>query len=84
MELQSGISLAYNESRIGTTERVLIDSYSPADKFWTGRTSKESPEVDGEVLLKAAGRCPSKTVGSFVNVKITAADEYDLTADILK
>lgn len=83
MELQSGISLEYNESRIGTVERVLIDSYSESDRIWTGRTSKESPEVDGEVLIRAAGRWPSKAVGTFVNASIVAADEYDLTADLI-
>jgi len=84
MELQAGISLRYNESRIGTVEKVLIDSYSPEDGIWTGRTSKESPEVDGEVLIRAAGRWPQKMVGHFVEAGIVAADEYDLSADILK
>ncbi|MBQ0006857.1 MAG: 30S ribosomal protein S12 methylthiotransferase RimO [Alistipes sp.] len=83
MELQSGISLAYNESRIGTTERVLIDSYSGEDRIWVGRTSKESPEVDGEVLIRAFGRWPAKAVGTFVNATVTGADEYDLTADLI-
>jgi len=83
MELQSGISLEYNESRIGTIERVLIDSYSETDRIWTGRTSKESPEVDGEVLIRAAGRWPGKAVGTFVNASIVGADEYDLTADLI-
>lgn len=83
MELQAGISLAYNESRIGSTERVLIDSYSPEDGMWTGRTGGESPEVDGEVLIKSCGRWPHRKVGSFVDARITAADEYDLTADLV-
>ncbi len=84
MELQAGISLKYNESRIGTVEKVLIDSFSGEDGIWTGRTSRESPEVDGEVLIRASGRWPHKMVGNFVDARIVAADEYDLSADILK
>ncbi|MBO4557408.1 MAG: 30S ribosomal protein S12 methylthiotransferase RimO [Bacteroidales bacterium] len=80
MELQSGISLAYNTSRIGTAERVIVDSFEEGNLFC--RTSKESPEVDGQVIipLKAA---PAGIAGNFINVKITDADYYDLSAQIL-
>ena len=47
MDLQSQISLQYNQSRIGTTERVLVDSF--CDGFLHARSSKESVEVDGEI-----------------------------------
>ena len=52
MELQSGISLAYNRSRIGTRERVLVDSYAGGTLVCRSRT--ESPEVDGEILAEPA------------------------------
>ena len=80
MELQSGISLAYNTSRIGSEERVIVDSFEDGNLFC--RTSKESPEVDGQVIipLKAA---PAGIGGSFINVKITDADFYDLSAQII-
>ena len=52
MELQSGISLAYNRSRIGTRTRVLVDSVS--DGILVARSMTESPEVDGEILINAA------------------------------
>ncbi len=80
MELQSGISLAYNESRLNTVERVLIDSYSEESSLYIGRTSKESPGVDGEVLIKGDGVI---TIGNFANVKIDGADEYDLYGKVL-
>lgn len=75
MELQSGISLDYNLSRVGSTVKVLVDSYDSG--IISGRTQLESPEVDGEVLVKAP-IVPASIAGSFVNVKITEADEYDL------
>lgn len=63
MEVQSGISLEYNRSRIGRRERVLVDSVAPADLSSpapTGdfilitRSRTESPEVDGEILVDPA------------------------------
>ena len=86
MELQRGISLAYNQSRIGTEVRVLVDDY--ADGTLVCRSEFESPEVDGEILVpyKAEafdGAAPEALVGHFLNVRITAADEYDLTAQVI-
>ena len=52
MELQSGISEAYNRSRIGTRERVLVDSFT--DGILVCRSQTESPEVDGEILVDPA------------------------------
>ncbi len=76
MELQSGISLAYNQSRVGTRTRVLVDSVS-GDGILVARSQTESPEVDGEILIK--GTAP---VGQFADVTITGADEYDLIAEL--
>ena len=82
MEVQAGISLSYNESRIGSMERVIVDSCRPEDGIFTGRTSHESPEVDGEVTVSCTGGCPAP--GTFVNVRITGADEYDLTGVLVQ
>ncbi len=84
MQMQSGISLAYNESRVGTTERVIVDGY--ADGVLICRSQYESPEVDGEIVVKCdghdfGGRQPESLRGHFINVKITGADEYDLMAE---
>ncbi|MBO6068444.1 MAG: MiaB/RimO family radical SAM methylthiotransferase, partial [Bacteroidales bacterium] len=80
MELQSGISLEYNESRVGTVERVLVDGFS--DGMVHARSEKESVDVDGEILIPAAA-VPASMRGRFMKVKITAADEYDLTAQFI-
>lgn len=85
MELQADISLAFNESRIGTCERVLVDSFSRQTGYLTARSSKEAPDVDGEVLIGCSDMAnPESLVGRFVNVEITGADEYDLYAKIIK
>ncbi len=79
MELQSDISWKFNDSRVGTVERVLVDSYS--DGVYVARTSKESPEVDGELLIK--GEFNPELVGKFASVLVTGADEYDLMGDFI-
>ena len=60
MEVQSGISLAYNQSRVGRRERVLVDSYS--DGVLVCRSQTESPEVDGEILVNPASPLRDKPV----------------------
>lgn len=81
MELQSTISLSLNEARIGTTERVIIDSFT--DGVLVGRSMSESPEVDGEILIAPTTDNPNSLIGTFVNVKITGANEYDLLAELV-
>ena len=86
MEVQRGISLAYNKSRLGTVERVLVDGFS--DDMLICRSEFESPEVDGEILvpiqaLIRGGRSPQSFVGEFFTVRITGADEYDLQAEVI-
>ncbi len=81
MELQSNISLSINEARIGTTERVIIDSFT--DGVLVGRSMSESPEVDGEILIAPNTTEPNSLIGNFVNIKITGANEYDLLAELI-
>lgn len=82
MELQSEISLEYNRSRIGSQERVIVDSFT--DGVYVGRSMSESPEVDGEILIGASGINElfkgKNPVGKFISVDILNADEYDLAA----
>ena len=44
------------------------------------RSYAESPEVDGEVIVKNAGGIP---VGAYIDVRITEAGEYDLVGEII-
>ncbi len=86
MELQRGISLAYNQSRIGSEVKVLVDDF--ADGVLVCRSEFESPEVDGEILVRYDSAAfdnvePYSLVGEFLTVRITAADEYDLTAELV-
>ena len=87
MELQRGISLAYNLSRVGTEVRVLVDDF--VDGILVCRSEFESPEVDGEILVKYdadvfGGVEPYSLTGQFLQVRIVSADEYDLTAELVE
>lgn len=84
MRTQSGISLAFNESRVGNIEHVMVDDY--ADGVLICRSRYESPEVDGEIVVKYEGQkfggTPAEDLcGRFIDVRITGADEYDLIAE---
>ena len=85
MTLQSGISLDFNKSRVGSEVKVIVDDFT--DGIFVCRSEFESPEVDGEILVRhdasALGDVdPYSLVGEFINVRITGADEYDLIAEI--
>lgn len=74
MALQEGISLEYNEQKVGQTLPVLIDRVESG--FFIGRTEADSPEVDNEVLVTAEGEY--LRIGDFTNVEITSAEPFDL------
>ena len=78
MSLQSGISYEYNLSRVGSELDVLVDEVMP-DGTLVCRSQYESPEVDGEIIVRSAG--PDVKVGDFIRVRVTSAEEYDLEAE---
>ena len=87
MTLQSGISLDFNQSRVGTQVKVVVDDF--VDGVFVCRSEFESPEVDGEILVKYDAQVmgpvdPYSLIGEFVTVQITGADEYDLIAELVE
>lgn len=80
MEIQQGISFDKNQEKIGRTFKVLIDKKD--GEYFVGRTEFDSPEVDNEVLIDA--RIDYATVGSFVNVQIDTAEDFDLYGHIVR
>ncbi len=74
MLLQQDISLEKNNNLIGNVEKVLIDKYLN-ESVSIGRTYRDSPDVDNTVVID--GHHP---IGSFLDVKITGATEYELEA----
>ena len=77
MQAQMPISAARKAQHVGSVLPVILDARVDASTF-TGRTQFDSPDVDGEVLV----RDPSHAleVGQIARVRITGSDEYDLEA----
>jgi len=76
MTLQQGISAEINAGLIGQRIEVLIEAVE--EGVSVGRSYRDAPEIDGLVIIPAELR-----EGAFVEVEVTAADAYDLTAQPL-
>lgn len=79
MEIQQNISLINNCSKIGKTEKVLIDRMESG--YYVGRTQFDSPEVDDEILILDDGKADK--IGQFAEVKIIRADYFDCEAEFV-
>jgi ribosomal protein S12 methylthiotransferase len=80
MRMQQGISLARNARWQGRTIRMLVEGTGTSDDgtpLVVGRSFRDAPEVDGQVF--AWGTAPE---GSFVDVRVTQALEYDLWGEL--
>lgn len=80
MALQNRIAAENNQRRVGSTERVIIDSRQ--GDFYVGRSQYDSPEVDQEILIPAAEQRLFR--GRFYDVQIESASDYDLYGAIKK
>ncbi len=76
MALQSDISWALNQEKIGKEYRVVIDRKE--GEYYVGRTEFDSPDVDNEVLIAAQNGYLRQ--GDFYRVRITDAEDFDLYA----
>jgi ribosomal protein S12 methylthiotransferase len=83
MELQAEISHDKNRALIGSVQRVMMCGADPETQRLHGRTQAHAPEVDGVVFVSGdAGGNNYLTPGTFANVTITDASEYDLIGEI--
>jgi ribosomal protein S12 methylthiotransferase len=80
MGIQQEISFDINQDKVGRTFKVLIDKKE--GNYLIGRTEYDSPEVDNEVLIDT--RISYASPGSFVQVKIDRAEDFDLYGQIVK
>ena len=78
MAVQNEIARENNLRRVGVVERTVIDSRQ--GDFYVGRSQYDSPEVDQEILIPAAGRRLLR--GRFYDVRITSAADYDLYGEV--
>jgi ribosomal protein S12 methylthiotransferase len=78
MEVQQEISFELNQEKVGKVFKTLIDKKESGR--YLGRTEFDSVEVDNEVIVQTDKKL---SIGSFVNVKITKAYDYDLEGEIV-
>ena len=83
MTLQQPISAEANRRWVGRTVDVLIEQHNPSTGAMIGRCARFAPEVDGEVQVQPRADGLQASPGTMVPVKITGADIYDLTGEIV-
>ena len=80
MKLQQAVSLKRNTLRVGSVEQVLVTDVGD-DGQCLGRSGREAPETDGEILVDCGKAVPE--IGQFIPVRITEAKSYDLKGEML-
>ncbi|MCB0731538.1 MAG: 30S ribosomal protein S12 methylthiotransferase RimO [Ignavibacteriae bacterium] len=78
MELQKEISYEKNKNLVGKTIKAIIDDIE--GEYFIGRSERDAPEVDGEVLIKADDKMLK--IGEFYSVEIFDCNEYDIFAKL--
>ena len=75
MEAQQEVALAWSAAQVGKTLEVIVDGPDPEmPNQVQGRGHTDTPEIDCIVRVKGK----NLMAGDIVQVKITAADQYDL------
>ncbi|MBP3852686.1 MAG: 30S ribosomal protein S12 methylthiotransferase RimO [Erysipelotrichaceae bacterium] len=76
MKVQKEISYRKNQEKIGKTMEVLVEEVEGLKRRYRGRSQADAPdEVDGQVIFTSDKEIE---LGSFVQVTITEAGQYDL------
>jgi ribosomal protein S12 methylthiotransferase len=84
MRLAAEISAQRLKQKVGRKMPVLIDSLDLDGDVAIARSSSDAPEIDGTVRISGARKAGAAlSVGSLVNVQITAAGDYDLEARLI-
>ena len=79
MQLQAEISHNRLQAKIGSVQQVLVDGVDSNGAI--ARSFADAPEIDGQVYVQDGQHLK---VGDRVDVKITDADEYDLSGFLSK
>jgi ribosomal protein S12 methylthiotransferase len=79
MEIQQSISKKKNMGKIGTTVKVIIDEKRTHNQYY-GRSGHDAPDIDNGVYISSKKNIEP---GTFVNVRIEKAEEYDLWGRVI-
>ena len=78
-----GKSTLFNKL-IGKRMKVLCEAYDPVAEVYFGRSAADAPDIDTKVYFKNALGKKRIAPGSFVDVKIEEAVDYDLIGRTIK
>ena len=78
MLLQQKINFEKNKVRVGKIEKVIIDVCNEESGFSLGRSYRDAPEIDNYVKINE-----KLDIGSFYNIKVKEAYEYDVLGEII-
>lgn len=82
MATQAEISENWKQSFVGKTEHILCEGYDVVAEAYFGRTRFDAPEIDGKVYFTSPAGTKYEE-GEMVDVKITAAMDYDLVGETI-
>ncbi len=82
MTVQAKISAENNQRYVDSVQKVLIDGYDMDQNYYYGRTSRDAPEIDNEVIISSSDY-DEKLIGTFVDVQISDVSEYELYGQIV-
>ncbi len=79
MEIQQDIAFEKAERQVGRILTVMVEGTVEDGSAVVCRTYMDAPEVDGYLFLTDG---EERMTGEFVQVRVTGADEYDLTGEV--
>lgn len=80
MELQQEISYDLNSEMLGRIIKVIVEGYLYKENMYLCRSYMDAPDIDGCVFVSSDEELLS---GTFIDVKITDFNEYDLIGEII-
>ncbi len=80
MSRQLVIDAERNDTLVGKVLKVLCEDYDVVSETYYGRSYMDAPEIDGKVFFTSDKKITS---GSFVDIKIDSAEDYDLIGHAL-
>lgn len=84
MAMQREVHREKMAAMVGTNQKVLVDGLSEDyEGLLEGRYYGQAPDIDGVVLLSIRDPHLDVRPGDFVDVHITAHDDYDLVGTVL-
>ncbi|MFZ3171257.1 MAG: 30S ribosomal protein S12 methylthiotransferase RimO [Carboxydocellales bacterium] len=78
MEMLMQLSWEKNQTKVGKTLEVLVEGREEQG-HWFGRSQGDAPDIDGKIYFDGG----NPEAGSFVNVLIAEAYEYDLMGEVI-